>query len=80
MKKTVLFLLCIFVAALCFAQPPYLQSQTYDVGQDFGDYSHTYFFADTVKDVDTESASGHIVWKRLMTLPPTSENTGYLQT
>ena len=34
------------------AQPPYLQSQTYDVGLDFGDYSHNYFFADSVHDVD----------------------------
>ncbi|MBE6242909.1 MAG: alpha-xylosidase [Bacteroidales bacterium] len=46
------------------AQPPYLQSQTYDVGLDFGDYSHTYFFADSVNDVDPSEASGHINWKR----------------
>ena len=46
------------------AQPPYLQSQTYDVGLDFGDYSHTYFFADSVNDVDPAEASGHINWKR----------------
>ena len=53
------------VAAVCAsAQPPYLQSQTYDVGLDFGDYSHTYFFADAVADVDPADASGHINWKR----------------
>lgn len=46
------------------AQPPYLQSQTYDVGRDFGDYSNTYFFADKLVDVDPASASGHIGWKR----------------
>ena len=48
------------------AQPPYLQSQTYDVGLDFGDYSHTYFFADTVYDVDPSDASGHINWKGIV--------------
>ena len=46
------------------AQPPYLQSQTYDVGLDFGDYSHPFFFADSVCDVDPSDASGHINWKR----------------
>ncbi|MBQ0096438.1 MAG: alpha-xylosidase, partial [Bacteroidales bacterium] len=46
------------------AQPPYLQSQTYDVGRDFGDYSNTYFFADSLVDLDPENASGHIGWKR----------------
>lgn len=68
MKKTLLITLA---AALSLAsasglqaQPPYLQSQTYDVGKDFGDYSNTYFFADRLADVDPSTASGHIGWKR----------------
>lgn len=64
MKNIVTLLSGMCFAIISFAQPPYLQSQTYDVGQDFGDYSHTYFFADSVQDVDTENASGHIRWKR----------------
>ena len=62
-------LLHLFVFFLAFsavgkAQPPYLQSQTYDVGKDFGDYAHTYFFADKLHSVDGGSASGTIQWKR----------------
>ena len=64
MKRLVSVLLFALSAVYAYAQPPYLQSQTYDVGQDFGDYSHTYFFADTVHDVDPSEASGHINWKR----------------
>ena len=65
MKK----ILTLIAAMLCAAtglsaQPPYLQSQTYDVSRDFGDYSNTYFFADSVADVDPATAGGHIGWKR----------------
>jgi len=65
MKKLAsLTILCALSAFTMLAQPPYLQSQTYDVGKDFGEYSNTYFFADHVADVDANSASGHINWKR----------------
>lgn len=64
MKKILTIIMGISFAICAYAQPPYLQSQTYDVGQDFGDYSHTYFFADSVCDVDPAEASGHINWKR----------------
>ena len=46
------------------AQPPYLQSQTYDVGRDFGDYANTYFFAEKIASVDADEACGLINWKR----------------
>lgn len=65
MKTKLITVLCLLgVAAGIHAQPPYLQSQTYDVGEDFGDYSHTYFFADSVNGVNPEDASGYINWKR----------------
>lgn len=68
MKKTLLITLCCAISAFTLsAQPPYLQSQTYDVGKDFGEYSNTYFFADHIADVsenNAASASGHINWKR----------------
>lgn len=65
MKKLFLAILsCALTGLAAAAQPPYLQSQTYDVSKDFGDYSHTYFFADKLAEVDPASASGCINWKR----------------
>ena len=68
MKNTLLTVLSAFALSMAAfslqAQPPYLQSQTYDVGKDFGDYSNTYFFADNLADVDPVTATGHIGWKR----------------
>ena len=65
MKKTFLTILAVALAAFAAgAQTPYLQSQTYDVSEQFGDFSHTFFFADKVADVNPADASGHINWKR----------------
>ena len=64
MKKIILTIGIALSAIATMAQPPYLQSQTYDVSKDFGDYSNTYFFADKLADLDVSSASGHINWKR----------------
>lgn len=64
MKRLVILLFALMATVTMRAQSPYLQSQTYDVGLDFGDYSHTYFFADKLDEVDPTSASGTISWKR----------------
>ena len=64
MKLFALFLCFILSVTVTTAQPPYLQSQTYDVSRDFGEYSNTYFFADAVTDIDPVMAAGHISWKR----------------
>lgn len=64
MKKLVAILFAAALSSIAWAQPPYLQSQTYDVSKDFGDYSNTYFFADKLAEVDGTSASGLINWKR----------------
>ena len=56
-----IFLLGVSVVLPTFAPPPYLQSRTDDVGQDFGDCSHhTDFSADSIRDVISAEASGHI--------------------
>lgn len=64
MKKILPIIGLALFAILAQAQPPYLQSQSYDVSKDFGDYSNTYFFADKISDLDVATASGHINWKR----------------
>lgn len=65
MKKILLTILVIFCAfTVAQAQKPYLQSQTYDVSEQFGDFSHTYFFADKLSEVNPADASGKINWKR----------------
>jgi alpha-D-xyloside xylohydrolase len=43
---------------------PYLQSRAIDVSQDFADFSHTYFFADSLASFDPAKAEGTISWKR----------------
>ena len=65
MKRTLAIILSVACSlAVAQAQTPYLQSQTYDVSQQFGDYSHTYFHADKVAEVNPSDASGLINWKR----------------
>ena len=65
MKKTLSTILAVALAAfVAGAQTPYLQSQTYDVSEQFGDYSHTYFHADKLAEVNPSDASGLINWKR----------------
>ena len=64
MKRFITLAVSLLICAIAFAQPPYLQSATYDVSKDFEDYSHNYFFADAVSDVNPADASGHISWKR----------------
>ena len=65
MKKLLMSLFAIAIPLFAMqAQPPYLQSQTYDVGADFGDFSNTYFYATGVADVDGDAATGHIHWRR----------------
>ena len=63
-KALVLIAAALLASGSLLAQPPYLQSQTYDVSRDFGDYSNTYFFADVLADVDPAQAIGHVGWKR----------------
>lgn len=63
MRSFVLSALGILASAAAMAQPA-LQSETYDVSRDFSDYTHTYFFADKLADVNPADASGHIGWKR----------------
>ncbi len=63
MKKSILFFALALCPVLTGAQP-YLQSQTVDVSRDFGDFSNTYFFADSVASFNGASASGTLSWKR----------------
>lgn len=75
MKKLSILFAAFMCSSALFAQKPYLQSQTYDVSRDFEDYSHTYFFADRVNDLDPASASGHINWKRMSLFARQAFNT-----
>lgn len=63
MKKLFFTLACILVGITLHAQP-YLQSQPIDVSKDFGDFSNTFYFADSLASFDTQSATGTISWKR----------------
>lgn len=63
MKKLFFTLACILVGITLHAQP-YLQSQPIDVSKDFGDFSNTFYFADSLASFDTHSATGTISWKR----------------
>ena len=56
MKRFITLAVSLLICAIAFAQPPYLQSATYDVSKDFEDYSHNYFFADAVSDVNPADA------------------------
>ena len=47
----------------------------YDVSTDFGDLSHTYFFADSLASFDASKAEGKVKWMRHRTTPRQAFNT-----
>lgn len=47
----------------------------YDVSTDFGDLSHTYFFADSLSTFDASASEGKVKWKRHRTIPRQAFNT-----
>jgi len=52
-----------------------LLSIPYDVSDDFGELSNTYFFADSLSAFDAANAEGKIKWKRHRTTPRQAFNT-----
>ncbi len=47
----------------------YLLNQTRDVSGDFSDFSHIYFFADSLVALDTKTGEGSLKWKREQLMP-----------
>ena len=47
----------------------YLLSQTKDMSQDFLDLSNTYFFADSLVSIDSQTGQGVVKWKRHQLMP-----------
>ena len=47
----------------------YLLSQTKDMSQDFLDLSNTYFFADSLVSINTQTGQGIVKWKRHQLMP-----------
>lgn len=47
----------------------YLLSQTKDVSADFTDFANTYFFADSLVDINTATGEGTVEWKRRQLMP-----------
>lgn len=53
----------------------YLLNQAVDMSADFADMSNVFFFADSLAQFDTSSASGKIKWKRHNVVPRQAFNT-----
>ena len=75
LKGTAVALLASFSLSSASAQQKtnaglaYLLSQSKDMSQDFLDLSNTYFFADSLVSMDTETGKGVIQWKRQQLMP-----------
>ena len=57
----------------------YLLSQTRDVSGDFLDLSNTYFFADSLVNLDTATGEGVVRWKRQRLVPRQAFNANTYQ-
>ena len=75
------------LSATAAAQPKmnggaeYLLSQTKDVSADFADFANTYFFADSLVDINTATGEGTVEWKRRQLMPRQAFNANtYLHT
>ena len=80
MKRDSLLKITVLLAISCYCNTmqaqlktntgiQYLLSQSKDVSQEFLDLSNTYFFADSLVSLDTNSGKGVLKWKREQLVP-----------